>query len=190
MKTKTRTEREEKDQYWLYAKETVLSALRIITIFAVVAQVIFMFEDWFTSPENFVSLFTAKMVSITVLIGAYLISSTQWGKKYLDLSVMLVAIAIIANISFQASLIGATFMTPLVAILITFISASLFPWKLRYHILATIICITGVVLNMMAMQEPPYVPLTREAMSGVVFPAVTILLAVFVPSPPFRSVAS
>jgi hypothetical protein len=77
MKTKTRTERQEEDEYWLYAQETVLSALRMITTFAVVAQVIFMFEDWFTSPEHFASLFTAKMVSITVLIGAYLISSTQ-----------------------------------------------------------------------------------------------------------------
>ena len=179
MRIRTRTERQEEEQYWQYARNSVLPMLRMITTFGVVAQVVFMFEDWFGNPDEFWSLFTAKMISISVLIGAYLITTTKYGKKILDLSMVIVCISLIANISYQSSVIGATFMMPLVAILVTFVSASLFPWKLRYHIAITIVCIFGVLVNMTLLQDPPYFPLTREAMSGVVFPAATILLAVF-----------
>lgn len=179
MNIKTRTERQEVEQYWQYARDSVLPMLRMITIFAVAAQVIFMFEDWFGNQDEFWSLFTAKMISISVLIAAYLVTRTKDGKKYLDLSMIIVCISLVANISYQSSIIGATFMMPLVAILVTFVSASLFPWKLRYHIAVTFVCIFGVLVNMTLLQDPPYFPLTREAMSGVVFPATTILLAMF-----------
>jgi diguanylate cyclase (GGDEF)-like protein/PAS domain S-box-containing protein len=177
--TKSETVKQEEELYWQYAKDTVLPLLRMIMIFAVVVQIMFMFEDWYATPDFFAQLFKAKLISIAVLIAAYMVSVSQRGKKYLELSLIIVALTLVANISFQASIIGATFMMPLVAILVTFISASLFPWKLRYHVLVTIICVTGVALNMMSMQEPPYLPLTREAMSGVVFPVASIFLAIF-----------
>ena len=116
MKTKTRTERLEQDQYWQYARDSVLPMLRMITIFGVLAKVIFMFEDRFGSPDEFWYLFTAKMVSISVLLSAYLISTTKNGKKYLDLSMVVVCISLVANISYQSSIIGATLMKRLLSL--------------------------------------------------------------------------
>jgi hypothetical protein len=179
MKTKTKTERQEEDQYWLYARESIVPVIRMITIFVVFVQILFMFEDWYASPDDFIILFKTKLLSITIFITAYLVITTEWGKKYVDLSMLIVCTSVVASISFQASIIGVAFMMPLLAILVTFISASLFPWKLSYHIAVTIVCITGVVLNAVTMQEPPYLPPTREAMAGIVFPAATILLAIF-----------
>ncbi|MFV2005717.1 MAG: diguanylate cyclase [Gammaproteobacteria bacterium] len=176
---KTKTEKQEEKKYWQYARESVLPVLRMILVFGIVVQVIFMFEDWYATPEYFFTLFEAKLFMIAFFIAAYFVSSSKSGNKLVNPTMLFVVLLVVMNAYFQASIIGEKFMMPLVAILITFISASLFPWRLRYHITVTIMSVTGVVLSMIAMQEPPYIPLTREAMSGVVFPIATILLAMF-----------
>ena len=166
-------------QYWQDARASVRPMVRMLMVFAIAVQLIFMVEDWFVAREHFAVLFEAKFISISILIGMYFFADTDWGRKYQDISIIIVGTSLVTVVSFQASILQLPFMTPLAAMLITFSSGTLLPWQLRYHITLTLICVAAILVNMIMMQEPPYLPLGREAMHGVVFSFSSILLALF-----------
>ena len=166
-------------EYWQDVSHSMRPIVRMLMVFAIGVQIIFMFEDWFTANEHFAVLFKAKLTSISILIGVYYSAGTTWGRKYWEISILIVAISLIATISFQATIIQQAFMMPLLAIILTFSSGTLLAWQLRYQITLTVICIVAVLVNMIMLQDPPYFPPTREAISGVVFSLSSILLALY-----------
>ncbi len=166
-------------QYWQDIKRQILPIVRMITVFAIVVITFFMLEDWFVSREHFLVLFKAKVLSIICLLFMYYVMSTKLGKQYREINILMMISILIMLLSFQAELLQQTFMVPLIAILSTFISGTLIPWKISYHLCLIGICIISVLSNMFMMQEVAHFAISREAMHGIVFSFSSIFLALF-----------
>jgi diguanylate cyclase (GGDEF)-like protein/PAS domain S-box-containing protein len=171
------TGRYNESEYWKAINQSIIPMVQMLLIYGIVIQFIFMIEDWFVAQEHFSKLFTAKAISIAILISMHFFSKTKIGKKYNELNILIVSICLVVVVSFQATLLDQAFMMPLLAIILTFSSSTLIPWKLRYHILLTIIVVIGVLVNMIMINDAPYIPLEREALHGIVFSFSSILLA-------------
>jgi len=170
----------EQDQFWRYSRDTLLQSMRVVPLCSIAMIMVFAIEDWFSTGDLFATFFIAKLISVISLFMIFYLTFTRLGKKYVEMIYLLGAAILYATISYQANLMNEDFLVPIAVIVISVISAVLFPWRCRYQIVLIVISFIAVLTTVSIMKGfPPHLPLGREVMAGIVFSSATFLLAIY-----------
>jgi PAS domain S-box-containing protein len=169
--------RNEREQFWNEMHDSFVQSLRIIAWITITAVGIFIIEDWFSSPDQFMSLLPAKLLAAGVLLGVLYLTRTPWGGKYAEALFLVFYAAMMVTVVYQSSIVREAFMAPVAAILGTIVSAILLPWRGRYHVIIVSVSIAAVLASAYLLSEPPYLPPSREFMAGLVFSCASIFFA-------------
>lgn len=142
---------------------------RLVSYTAIGIHAVFILEDWINNPEVFWQLFFIKFLITAPILSIIFLTYIERCKQHCEYSLIAVLIIIMGSAFWHSSLLAETTLIPLATVFCTTFSASIIPWKRRWHISVVVLCVAAVILNHMLLSTGEFWPLPKTHILSVIF---------------------
>jgi len=157
----------------------LILAIRTTILFIAILFTIFIIEDYFSYPDQFYELLSAKLMTIVYLILLLYLFHTKYLERYAEYIYLLNYFILMLSTLFQGYITKDPFLMQLFPVVGTFITAALVPLSIRYIVIVIIISISGAMINLFLIKGEPHLPLNRAEVASFVLSGASIFLAFY-----------
>ena len=156
-------------------RDVRLGAVRLLCVLSTTLFILFMAEDWFISRHVFYQLLIIKVFAIPTFVALFIVSRKAFAKSYSEVLVFLTLFTVQVSAYFHTVVMREEILLPFVCLLCTTFSASVVPWRRRWHMLVLMVSIVLVFLNLFHIGTDLW-PFERVYFLAVIFMLLSVPL--------------
>ena len=150
-------------------RDSMARVTRLVSFTAIGIHTIFILDDLVNNPDIFWQLFFIKILIAVPILGIAFLTYFERCKQYCECLLIAVLIMIMGSAFWHSSLLTESTFIPISTVFCTTFSASIIPWKPRWHISVVLLCIVAVILNHMLLGSGVLWPLPKTHVISIVF---------------------
>ena len=170
--------RSDRDAFWQDIHLMLLKSTRLIATLIIVMLSITIVEDWIAHRSLFLALAWPKLLTIGgVILSEVWLAKTKWGQDHAEVVGLTIVFIVMIGIVYQIIYIGDIFLLTTMIVFSAVVSAVLFPWPIRYHIVLLIGSFIAMLITIFLIDGFTTSFLTSEMVVVVLLSGASVVLA-------------